>query len=385
MKKILTGDILLMDLIAPLNEKTSPRHAGSAALPTLIKELGLRKDRKKVIDRIELEQLLKTIPKTSLEQYPGGSSANVMTTLRKLMGNEVDISFLGIVGDQYNAPILHSLADAGITLLPPPKSYENKKAETAVSVVLVGKDRKRMVATYRGNARELLDPGNVTEELVNAHDVVFLQGSLWEKFKPELADRLTKFRWKCGKELWLALPTHSKTGTQDFTHVRHMIHSANIVLANIGELARTYGVIDNEVEEDKITAAQTKKAAKKLQQDFNHAYHDKEAMPPPKTQVGFITLGDKGAMVVTAKKILYIPASPVAPEHIVNNLGAGDAAFAGFLAGQLKGLDAETSAHIGVSLAAEKLKEPGPRLSDPKKSRAAEMLGAPKDATRASR
>lgn len=352
MTRILTSDILTADLIAPLRD--NPR------LAELAGEYGLPRDGKKAINRRQLEILLSVVAATP---QPGGSSANVMTGLSRLLGGDVKITFLGVAGEPYRDLIRRSLEEAGVTLLAPPETIP---PEAAISVILIAADHSRAVATYPGNAGEMLDASLVTDALLERQDAVFLQGSLWERFDDGFVNALAEGARRHGKELWLALPTHAKFGAENTALFKSIIPQATLVLANIAELARVTGVIGEHVREDGIGGNRITEALERLKRSFHSP-----------SQIGFITLGEDGAYLVTKDAVRPV-SPPPAHGHRLYTLGAGDTAFAGFLAGYLKSLPPETAAGIGMALAGEKLKINAPRLPDPKAAltRAAPDLAA---------
>src|SRR5690606_23795045 len=81
---------------------------------------------------------------------------------------------------------------------------------------------------------------------------------------------------------------------------------------------------------------------------------------------GFITLGKEGCAVITQHGIERLPPAVNMEGKKTYNLGAGDTAFAGFIAGHTRGLDPMQSAEIAMALAGEKIKiNNGSRLPDP--------------------
>lgn len=353
MTKILTSDILIADVITPYDQNVNA--------PRLIKEHKLRPGGKKKIELEEFQAISDAMAGQPITIKPGGSSANMLTTLSKLLRGRTQVTFLGVAGNgMYSNMIKSSLQEAGITLIP---DDAIPAAEAAVSFIITHPNGERSIATYMGNANAVLKPELVTDELVTNHDVMMVQGSLWERMDKEYADALLRKRWKHGKELWLAMPTHAKFGVEKKDHFQYLIPSANLVLANIGELAHVSG-IPEEVSEKDLTPQQKQQVLEALQQSFHKDFEDRYRVPNPDRQMGFITLGEEGAAVVTREEIIYV--LPRAPEKIVNTVGAGDTAFAGFAAGYLCGLPPKACGEMAMALAGEKLKINEARLPDPK-------------------
>jgi sugar/nucleoside kinase (ribokinase family) len=72
-----------------------------------------------------------------------------------------------------------------------------------------------------------------------------------------------------------------------------------------------------------------------------------------------LTMGEKGCIVFENNKNIFTPAYKV--KEIVDTTGAGDAFAAGFLAGLLKGSDAEECSKLGHKIAAEVIQRYGAR------------------------
>ncbi len=358
MKKILTSDISIADYIVELD--------GNAKLQAMAETLGMKPDGKLSITKDQFNALLATAGECGVIITPGGSSANVMATLGKLLEGKVHGDFISATGrEEFADQIRTDLKKSNVTLLPkhlnPP---EDNTVETAQSFVLLYPNGKRSIATYPGNAGKLLKADMITDDMVKNADAMLIQGSLWQKLDWDFTDKLLDLRAKHKKELWLALPTHAQFGADKKDHFEWLLPSSNVVMANIGELARVTGIVGSKVEEKDITPAQRAEALNILQQAFQEHFHDKHHFIDNKQQVGFITMGKEGAAVVTYDKIEYVQAAKD-PEGKINTLGAGDTSFAGFLAGHVQGLPPKECAEIAMELAGAKLKVNGPRLRDP--------------------
>ena len=353
--RILSSDILIADIITELN--------GNEELGRLVEAYGLKPGGKKAITQEQFAAMTQAIEGKPIAIFPGGSSANVLTTLSKLMKDDVQVDFIGRVGKgPFSSMINSAMEEAGINRIKPALP-EGVSPQAATTFVIKYPDGKRTTATYPGNARKIITGNEITAERIKQTDAILLQGSLWEKFDREFSNRVLEQRWKQGKELWLALPTRAKFGVEEKTMFQAIIPTANVVLANMAELSRIAGLIDEGTDEKDITADQKQEALKKLQQAFQNDFQGKSKLPNMDRQVGFITDAAHGAYVVTKDKIVHVDAIP--PEKIENTVGAGDTAFAGFMYGYLKGRSHETSAKIGMALASEKLKLNGARLPDP--------------------
>lgn len=329
MTRILSSDLLIADVITPF--------AGNAALQALVQKYGMQPGGKIPLDKPQFEEFSAALIGFPVTIVPGGSSANMLVTLRKLLGEVVSVDFIGVAGEGLSSLMIRSsLEEAGIRLHP--AHLGNRLPKTAMSYVVVLPDGQRTIATYPGNAGELLTPEMIPEELVRACDVVHVLGSLWAKINPEFADTLVDRCMAHNKQFWLSLPTHG-VGRMARPDIPALIAGADLLLGNEEELERCLG--DGALERLRGIYRNTPRRA-------------------------FITRSGEGAVVVSSRGVEPVAPVPVAAAQVVNTLGAGDAAFAGFVAGFLKGVPDAISGKIGVALASEKLKINAARLPDPR-------------------
>ena len=353
MDRILTCDILPIDRIIPVENQD--------AFSDLVRAFGLKLNGKTPVSHAQMRGLMERLPDITsphrINTRPGGSSANTSVTLQKLrasVGNTTPIRFLGVTGyDQYGQIARASLEQSNIELLPRELSLDISP-QTAISHAFLLPNGERTYAIYRGNPELFLTPDIITDALMQETDIVFVQGSLWQKLnpnkdcEPEFVNRLVCDRWEMHKQLWLTIPTDFDFAARERSRFQWLIPSADIVLGNRDELACIYP-------DDPFVA---------LQRAFQKGILATNGKPSGRQQVAFITCDEEGSMVVTADDIRPVPAVPI--DRIMNKGGAGDTATAGFLAGYLQGLDFCTSAEIGVALAGAKIRdEIGPRLASP--------------------
>lgn len=298
---------------------------------------------------------------------PGGSSGNTLYTLSKLLNTNpqnkaINVTMFGIVGDDVNSQrIISSLESADIQLIPPRDQINNPQAAT--SFVFKHDGGSRTTITYPGNARDFLKPHLIADELIHNSDILFVQGSLWEKLDEAFPDRLLERRYHEDgskvKELWLALPTHAKyRDNMPPKRYRALIPSADVVLSNDEELMRVY--------ETKSLDDALRQLQEAIQERDNVLARENKA--PHKTPaVAFVTCGKEGAMVVTPTEMIHIDPPDISQyDGKIFSVGAGDNAYAGFLAGHVAGLKPEKSAKLGMQTAGAKLGVDGARMADPR-------------------
>lgn len=431
--RILTADTLITDCMVKEEDTgglAQKYHGQGKLLP----------DGKMQITRGEFEAFNEAIDGRFETKAPGGSSFNTTVTLSRLLGNRVAVQFMGVLGlDEDSIRIAKTLEEAHIKLLPLSNNHDQfaQPPEAASSIVVMYPDRRRATATYPGTAKQYLVSDMVTEKRVQDCDVVFLQGSLWQKLdetfpvpnghaedrKLGFADMLMKQRWLQGKDLWFALPTQSDYGTikrthsEKAAHFRHVMAESNVILGNSEELARAYTyddeyktilrIIDERgiagdlkeskdnpdpvarlLERGKLTEEEVKSydfmnrsvqaetayqrlrnmlAQQPLLAASRDENHHEGAWKGNTDQMAFITCGRQGSVVVTAAGIERFAATSIDPSEIVNTVGAGDTAFAGFLAGYASHLPPAGCARIAAEMAGAKLRHNGATLPDPQK------------------
>ncbi|MFO0389808.1 MAG: carbohydrate kinase family protein [Alphaproteobacteria bacterium] len=341
------------------------------ALQAVADSYGCSKGSKGPLDDAQLADIAPRTSGNRFTEFAGGSSANTLATLSKLMGKDaIDIDFLSVVPEKgHAAAVIEAAMQKAELNLIRAKMPEGVAAQEATSYIFKHEDGEKSSLTHSGTARQALKKSMLKPDMMKDYDAIMVQGALWQKFDWDFVDELLDQRWKHGKELWLTLPTVAKFGESKKDFFEWLTRSANLVLANIKELALVEGVIDASVKEENMTVAQKDEALRRLQASFNvddASFPDKQRMVNRHRQVGFITDGKYGSHVVTKDDIKYYPTEPLPVEEIANSAGIGDTAFAGFIYGYLNGMSHENSAKIGMALAKEKLREDAPRLMEPK-------------------
>lgn len=447
--KVYTSDLLIRDVIAASDE--NPKIAAlvqefglrPGSKHTIIKETHL----KKFLEAFQVEKREK-IPGGS-----ASNTMVTLGRMLKQAISTVFFGLTGTTdGDEKirhgleTANITLVPPQSSISSDPPP--------ESALSFVITFPDGERSISTWPGNAKEKLKSGMIDSKQVATCDAVFVQLGLKQKMQETppaenghahedhlgIADKLLKLRWGNQQDLWLAMPTQADFTTKERSHAskvklfQQLTESANVILSNGEELARVFtdsddsqdidqilrdkGVLTEHFEnkelfkkavqglikEEEFSNAELKKydflnrtitadfALQRLQKELDKkllANKNADWHGNPR-QVAFITLGEKGAAIVTPSEIsevpIKIPVVPVRDEDKKGTLGCGDTAYAGFLASYVKqGLydkdlnvkmtnqelrDAYLEAgQTGVTLAAAKLEEEkGPRLPHPMES-----------------
>jgi sugar/nucleoside kinase (ribokinase family) len=327
-------------------------------------EFAVKSDGKYTLSKEEFEKWEAALEGNEHVKYSmGGSAANTLASLKKLRGDKVNINFIGGFGnDKYGAVIEDAMQATGFRLIPSSGPIEG--LDTTVSFV-VNDGSERQIFTYRGNSSEKIPQLVNPAEAVALSDIIMLPASAWDnsKYGKVFLDELASERFRQQKELWVSLPTSPKVGEEERQRFKYVLPSANIILANADELMRTSN-------EDSLD-----EALGELAGAFKPELLKRYVFPETQ-QVGFITDSYNPSWVVENHQSTRVSSIEVDEESIASKLGAGDAAFAGFLyatmeqrdqvaAGLRKNIDSTLSAQIGGALATETMFVPQARLEDP--------------------
>lgn len=280
------------------------------------------------------------------------------------------------------------------------------QADIARSIVInpIDGDKavNRIIIKWPGNAEKILKADLLHEEDLERAQYFLVQGAGWQKFADSkstygsaLMDKVMTARWRQGehepKPLLLALPTDTEYSKEHADVFKWLMGSADYVLGNATELV---GVFYHDLEPDfsDIIAGYPKfrkedgfdvddatravwcediemAAMRELRLHLstarkNVAERDKRDIYP----IAYITCGERGAAMVYPDMHLEIPTFK--PQRITNPhakyVGAGDAAYSGFVLGLLLGLSPYEAAEYGVEMAAAKINHAeGARITNP--------------------
>jgi fructokinase len=159
-KKILGIGNAIVDVLAKVDEN-------------FLKERNLVKGSMKLINKSEFEDLKKNIKIEKI--VAGGSVANTMAGIAYLKGSP---SFIGkINSDSFGNLYKKSLEDINVKF-----SYfqRNEDLPTGASIILITPDSERTMCTYLGISSHLSD-NDINENNLIDHELIFLEGYLWDK------------------------------------------------------------------------------------------------------------------------------------------------------------------------------------------------------------
>src|SRR5215469_10701462 len=257
----------------------------------------------------------------------GGSAANTIAGIASLGGKA---AYIGKVAEDLLGKVFaHDLRAAGVQYSTLPLKGG---PATARCLILVTPDAQRTMNTFLGASVEF-EPGDVDRDLVAGAQVTYLEGYLFDRPLAKQAFRQAgEIAHKAGRKVSLTLsdPFCVDRHRADF---RDLIRGhVDILFANEAEICSLY---------------ETK--------DFEQA----AAAVRAEVEIAVLTRSEKGAVVVTAKDRVAVPAAPVA--KVVDTTGAGDLFASGFLYGFTHGKDLAHCAKLGALCAAEIISHFGAR------------------------
>ena len=133
----------------------------------------LTKGSMKLIEKDEFESLKNAIKIEKIEA--GGSVANTMAGIAYLKG---EVSFIGkINSDEFGKIYKESLQKIKVNF---PYSEKSENLPTGASIILITPDSERTMCTYLGISSQL-SKDDIKEDYIKGHEIIFLEGYLWDK------------------------------------------------------------------------------------------------------------------------------------------------------------------------------------------------------------
>jgi sugar/nucleoside kinase (ribokinase family) len=260
-------------------------------------------------------------------EISGGSAANTMVGLASFGGTA---AFIGkVAADEFGRIFRHDIGAAGVTFETDPV---DGKAPTSRSLILVTPDGERTMNTYLGISTDL-DHGEVDPKLIEASQVVYLEGYLFDQPQAKAAFRqAVAIAGKAGRKVALTL-------SDGFCVDRHRTEFLDLIRSGVGILFANESEITSLYETQSFETAAARAAAD--------------------TPLAVLTRSAKGSLIIAAGTTHEIPVDPVA--KVVDTTGAGDLYAAGFLYGLTSGLDLAAAGRLGSLAAAEIISHVGAR------------------------
>ena len=312
-KKILGIGNAIVDVIAKVNDEF------------LIKN-NLVKGSMKLINKSEFEKLEKNI---KIEKVvAGGSVANTMAGISYLKGSP---SFIGKVNsDKFGNLYKKSLKNINVNF-----HYieKNESLPTGTSIILITPDSERTMCTYLGISSHL-SANDISKNTILDHELIFLEGYLWDKGGSE---KMFKHAINIAKENKIKI---AMSLSDIFCVTRHKQDFYNLLKNDLNIL------IGNENEINELTGKENLLDSINQLKEFD--------------KLIVVTRSDKGSLAIKNKEVINCESVKV--DKVLDLTGAGDLFAAGFLKEYLDKSDIKKCLTIGSIVASKIIQRIGARL-----------------------
>ena len=280
----------------------------------------------KLINKSEFEDLKKNIKIEKI--VAGGSVANTMAGIAHLKGNS---SFIGkINSDNFGEMYRKSLQDINVNF-----SYleKNEDLSTGASIILITPDSERTMCTYLGISSHL-SANDINENNIIDHELIFLEGYLWDK---GVSEKMFKHAISIAKKNKVKI---AMSLSDIFCVTRHKQDFYNLLKNDLDIL------IGNENEINEL-------ANKKSLLDSVNQLKQLDKLI-------VITRSENGSMAIKNNEI--INRNSIKVKEVLDLTGAGDLFAAGFLKEYLDNSDIKKCLETGSVLASKIIQKIGARL-----------------------
>ena len=312
-KKILGIGNAIVDVLAKVNDEF------------LIKN-NLIKGSMKLINKFEFESLQKNI---KIEKVvAGGSVANTMAGISYLKGSP---SFIGkINSDKFGDLYKKSLEDIDVNF---PYIKKDESLPTGASIILITPDSERTMCTYLGISSHL-SAADISKNSILDHELIFLEGYLWDKGDSE---KMFKHAINIAKENKIKI---AMSLSDIFCVTRHKQDFYNLLRNDLNIL------IGNESEINELTGK------KNLLDSINQLKEFDKLI--------VITRSDKGSLAIKNNEVINCESIKV--DKVLDLTGAGDLFAAGFLKEYLDKSDIKKCLTVGSIAASKIIQKIGARI-----------------------
>jgi len=280
----------------------------------------------KLINKSEFEDLKKNIKIEKI--VAGGSVANTMAGITHLKGNS---SFIGkINSDNFGKMYRKSLQDINVNF-----SYleKNEDLSTGASIILITPDSERTMCTYLGISSHL-SANDINENNIINHELIFLEGYLWDK---GISEKMFKHAINIAKKNKIKI---AMSLSDIFCVTRHKQDFHNLLNNDLDIL------IGNENEINELTNKKNLLDAINQLKELN--------------KLIVITRSENGSMAIKNNEIVNCNSTKV--NKVLDLTGAGDLFAAGFLKEYLDNSDIKKCLETGSILASKVIQKIGARL-----------------------
>ena len=286
----------------------------------------LTKGSMKLLEKEEFENLKSAIKIEKIEA--GGSVANTMAGIAYLKG---EVSFIGkINSDEFGKIYKESLQKIKVNF---PYSEKSENLPTGASIILITPDSERTMCTYLGISSQL-SKNDIKEDYIKGHEIIFLEGYLWDKgMSEEMFKHVINLAKKNNIKIAMSLSDIFcvKRHREDFFNL--LLNELNILIGNeneINELMQKNNLLDCINELKKIN------------------------------KLIIITKSANGSVAILNNEIVNCDSFKV--KKVLDLTGAGDLFASGFLKEYLDQSSIKKCLQGGSKLAAKVIQKIGARL-----------------------
>jgi fructokinase len=287
----------------------------------------LTKGSMKLIEKDEFETLKDTIKIEKIEA--GGSVANTMAGISHLGGNS---SFIGKVNsDEFGRIYKKSLEKIKVNF---PYSEKKENLSTGTSIIFITPDSERTMCTYLGISSQL-SKDDINEEHIKDHELIFLEGYLWDKgISEEMFKHVINLAKKNNTEIAMSL-------SDIFCVTRHRNDFFKLLMNDLNILIGNENEINELVQKDNLLDS------------INELKKTKKII--------VITRSENGSLAILNNEIIKCESIKI--EKVLDLTGAGDLFASGFLKEYLDKSNIKKCLQTGSDLAAKIIQKIGARLS----------------------
>ncbi len=291
----------------------------------LVERLKLSKGTMTLIDSQDADRLYAEMG--AAMETSGGSAANTLAGIASLGGKG---AYIGKVrDDQLGKVFAHDIQAVGVDYRLRPTS---EGPSTARCLIFVTPDADRTMQTYLG-VSVMLGPEDIDPQAIGDSQITYLEGYLFDREEAKEAFvKAAELAHAANRKVALSL-------SDPFCVDRHRAAFRHLVEGHVDILFANHDEITSLYQTDSFNEA------------VGHLVGHVE--------IGAVTRGAKGSVIVTADEIAEVPAQPV--EKVVDTTGAGDLYASGVLYGITHGYDLATAGKIGSVCAAEIISHYGAR------------------------
>ena len=203
---------------------------------------------------------------------------------------------------------------------------------TGRCLINVTPDGQRTMCTFLGAANQL-GVADIDAALIGDSEIVYLEGYLFDPAPARAAfEAAAAAAHAAGRKVAITLSDTFVVARWRAELLDFITASADIVLANEGELAALFEIEDFDAAAAKLAAI---------------------------VELAAVTRGEHGSVVIRGEERVPVAAFPV--DKVVDTTGAGDQYAAGFLLGVARGLSLADAGKLGSLAASEVIAHWGPR------------------------